>query len=72
MRRTAKVGEAESGRGILNTRELTEQIHLPTPPFFFLSLLPLLPLVFFLQPSHLHLAARLLPPLSSVPTPFRL
>lgn len=72
VRRTAEAGEAESGRVILNTRELTEQIHLPTPPFFFsfffLSLLPLPPL----QASHLHLAARLHPPLSSVPTPFRL
>lgn len=30
VRKTAKVGERKSGRGILNTRELTEQIHLPT------------------------------------------
>lgn len=57
VRRTAEAGEAGSGRVILNTRELTEQIHLPTPPFF-LSLLPLLRL----QTTHLHLAARLLPP----------
>lgn len=34
VRRTAEAGAGESGRVILNTRELTEQIHLPTPPFF--------------------------------------
>lgn len=68
VRRTAEAGEAGSGRVILNTRELTEQIHLPTPPFFF-------------YPSCLFFASK--PPicisplgsfllLSSVPTPFRL
>lgn len=33
VRTTAKVGERKSGRVILNTRELTEQIHLPTLSF---------------------------------------
>lgn len=33
VRTTAKVGERKSGRVILNTRELTEHIHLPTLSF---------------------------------------
>lgn len=33
VRTTAKAGERKSGRMILNTRELTEQIHLPTLSF---------------------------------------
>lgn len=33
VRTTAKAGERKSGRVILNTRELTEQIHLPTLSF---------------------------------------
>lgn len=38
---TARVGERKSGRVILNTRELAEQIHLPTLSFLVSS--PFLP-----------------------------
>lgn len=35
VKMTTKVEERTSGRVILNTRELTEQIHLPTLSFLF-------------------------------------
>lgn len=40
VRTTAKAWERKSGRVILNTRELTEQIHLPTLSFCLFSFLP--------------------------------
>lgn len=50
-RTTAKAAERKSGRVILNTRELTEQIHMPTVSFsasspFFTPLICLLLLLF--------------------------
>lgn len=74
VRTTAKVGERKSGRVILNTRELTEQIHLPTLLLSFsgtLSLspfppiLPTLSFLFSFSLSHLFLLSPPTPLISS-------
>lgn len=67
VRTTAKAGEAESGRVILNTRELTEQIHLPTPSLSLFFLPCLLFSSFLTPPLPICISLLLLlPPLSSV------
>ena len=55
VRATARVGERKSGRVILNTRELAEQIHLPTLSFLVSSpfFTPLMCLPFLLSFSPL-------------------